>query len=413
MAIPGFMAASDDKKYKSTELFFLGGDDSVLSANSCKHKNSAAEKNAFRLRFNKYERVSCLPIVNRLYLWLSTNRFLTQNEQCFAASYTNAVMREALGNFHPEGLMSAVPTAGSVDAIWLAVNEYSQLGETVLTTDWHRTVYDDLCIKAGRTLWTFSLFDEDRKFNAVSFSIVVAEILQKQDSLLIVLNTPANNPTGFSLSDVDWHAILNICEFYGRRGKQICILIDLSYIEFAGERERVRKFMKSFENLPAAIFIMFVYSLSDSLLLYGLKAGALIGWSSDQETLRTFEILRNKGAGRSEGDKTIMRLLTVIYADGTLLGELQEQRYRVYETIRNRARLFLSEARGHGLTVAPYDAGRYAVIPVNRPAYVYYHLADECAYVSPVESGIRFDLGCLLHQDITILIQKMRQIKHT
>ena len=95
----------------------------------------------------------------------------------------------------------------------------------------------------GCNLTTYSLFDKDRNFNTRSFFNKVTEILKSQNSLLIIINTPAHNPTGYTLSEEDWSQVLDICRKCVENGKRISILVDIAYIAYAGEKNETRRFM--------------------------------------------------------------------------------------------------------------------------------------------------------------------------
>ena len=60
---------------------------------------------------------------------------------------------------------------------------------------------------------TYALFEEDH-FNLTSLKQVCRQVMEKQQKLLIVINDPCHNPTGYSLSKEEWQevvAFLNAC----------------------------------------------------------------------------------------------------------------------------------------------------------------------------------------------------------
>ncbi|MCQ5343834.1 aminotransferase, partial [Megasphaera massiliensis] len=61
------------------------------------------------------------------------------------------------------------------------------------------------------------MIDSKGHFNILSFSAAVYEALESQDSLLIILNTPPNNPTGFALSDEERRQVLDVCRFHEKK----------------------------------------------------------------------------------------------------------------------------------------------------------------------------------------------------
>ena len=137
------------------------------------------------------------------------------------------------------------------------------------------------------------MMDDQGHFNTAAFSAAVSNILRRQDSLLLILNTPANNPTGFALSDAEWADVLEVCRLHEKNGKRISILVDIAYIAYAGEKDRVRSFMRQFAGLPEHIFTMFAFSMSKGYTMYGQRAGALVGLSSSKALSKSSPIWAN------------------------------------------------------------------------------------------------------------------------
>lgn len=174
------------------------------------------------------EKLACLPVVEQLYRSLPMSDFITYAPPMGLEDYRKAVIDETFEGCRPDGYVDAVATSGGTGAIHIAIANYSEVGDTVLTTDWRWNIYDCLCQEIGRNLHTFSMMDDQGHFNTVAFSAAVSNILRRQDSLLIILNTPANNPTGFALSDAEWADVLEICRLHEKNGKRISILVDIA-----------------------------------------------------------------------------------------------------------------------------------------------------------------------------------------
>lgn len=90
----------------------------------------------------------------------------------------------------------------------MALWNYTEEGDEILTSDWYWSPYKTISEEAGRNLTTFKLFSDEGNFNLVDFKNRFKEILDKQDRLMAILNTPAQNPTGYSISDDEWDDIL-------------------------------------------------------------------------------------------------------------------------------------------------------------------------------------------------------------
>ena len=156
------------------------------------------------------------------------------------------------------------------------------------------------------------------------------EILKGQDSLLVIINTPAHNPTGFSLTEEDWDGVLALTKKYAAQGKKMSILVDIAYIDYAGEKNETRKFMDKFAGLPDNVLIMFSFSMSKGYTMYGQRTGALIGLSSSKEVIEEFKEI-NKYTSRatwSNINRGAMTLLTKIQQDKTALAQFEKERGR-------------------------------------------------------------------------------------
>ena len=186
------------------------------------------------------------------------------------------------------------------------------------------------------------MMDDQGHFNTAAFSAAVSHILHRQDSLLIILNTPANNPTGFALSDAEWADVLEVCRLHEKNGKRISILVDIAYIAYAGEKNRVRSFMTQFAGLPEHIFTMFAFSMSKGYTMYGQRAGALVGLSSSQAVIEEFANLGKYSARTawSNINRAAMTLLTRIRSDRDLMAQLDLERLAFAKSLRRRADIF-------------------------------------------------------------------------
>lgn len=337
------------------------------------------------------ESLGCLPVVEELYRSLPMTDFIAYAPPIGLETYRKAAIEETFEDSRPDGYIDAVATAGGTGAVHIAIANYSEIGEDVLASDWRWGIYGSLCQEIGRKLTTFALLDSSGAFNIDSFSSAVTDILRKQDSLLVILNTPANNPTGFALSDQDWSEVLQVCRFHEKQGKRISILVDIAYIAYAGEKQAVRRFMKLFSNLPPHIFVMIAFSMSKGYTLYGQRAGALIGISSRKEVIDEFMELGRYSARTSWSNinRAAMMLLTVIRQDAALIRRLDDERMDFFRIIQKRAALFTEEAASCNLRIVPYHAGFFISIPTADPQGVCTALQDELVFAAPLALGIR------------------------
>lgn len=162
-------------------------------------------------------------------------------------------------------------------------------GDTVLTSAWYWGPYKTMCRDMNRNFDTYPMVTEDHRFNLEGLREKVQELLKKQDRVLVIINTPAHNPTGFSLTPEDIENVLHMLEDSIKgTNKKAVLALDVAYIDYAGEREEVRKIFKKLSHLPENIFVLICYSLSKSFSMYGQRSGALIGVSSSKDQIQEF-----------------------------------------------------------------------------------------------------------------------------
>lgn len=305
--------------------------------------------------------------------------------------YLNAVIDLTFADNKPEGYFGAIATAGGTGAIHHAIANYAERGDAVLTHDWRWGTYDIICIETDKRLETFKLFDDALNFNINDFAVKVDALLKKQKSLLVIINTPAHNPTGYALSDDEWDKVLSVLSAQISTGKKISLLVDVAYIDFAGEKNSARAFMKKFSNLPENLFVMIAFSMSKSYTFYGQRTGALIGISPDEKVIDEFKNVGkySNRATWSNINRGAQALLVKLNADKEITAKYEAERSELYQTVKRRADVFVKEAAACGLRIVPYKGGFFIAIPAENPAAVCQKLHDDLIFAVPLKLGIR------------------------
>ncbi len=336
-------------------------------------------------------KLACLPTMERVYRSMDMTELIAYAPISGLPDYLKAVEELTFADQKPEGYFGAVATAGGTGAIHHAVANYAEKGDAVLTSDWFWGTYNVICHEEGCRLENYRLFDEKQNFNTASFTGKVDELMKKQDSLLIIINTPAHNPTGFSLSEADWNQVLDVCKSYAAKGKKVSILVDIAYIDYAGEKNETRKFMKKFSNLPENILVMFAFSMSKGYTMYGQRTGAILAVSSSKEVIEEFGEI-NKYTSRatwSNINRGAMALLAKIQQDTSALAQFEKERDDFYRMIQQRGDIFMQEAKDCGLNALPYQGGFFLSVPAADPGAVCDKLHDDLVYAVPLKLGVR------------------------
>lgn len=306
--------------------------------------------------------------------------------------FLDAAQKACFGDSKPNAYTAAIATAGGTGALHHIIHNYMEVGDEALVADWYWGNYRTLCSDNGRTLSTYTLFDDNNQFNHASFHQEVNRLSDKQKNVVIIINSPGNNPTGYTIADEDWQQILQFLQsITDAKGTNFILAIDVAYLDYSGDGAKVRTFFRLFENLPSTMLAIVCYSLSKGFTLYGQRVGAMIGISNDKEVIEEYEniLASTSRATWSNICRPAMKVFANIVGDCDKYQEYQAEREQYNQLIHERAQIFIDEATAAELPMLPYLGGFFITIPTKRGKEICEHLEKEHIYVIPLANGIR------------------------
>lgn len=306
--------------------------------------------------------------------------------------YLEAVKKVCFKEYLPKGHVKAVASPGGSGAIKLATWNYTNEGDEVLTSDWFWSPYVSITEEIGRKVVTYKLFDENNNFNFRSFKEEFLRIASKQERIFTILNTPAHNPTGYSVSDDEWDKILDLSKEVAQdKDKKIILFVDIAYIDFAKDDES-RKFFSKFSNLPENILVIVGFSMSKGFTAYGMRMGAAICITSSENVAEEFyyACVHSCRANWSNCNRGAMTLLSNIVKDQQKFRTYTKEKNMHKDMLNRRADIFVKEAQKVGLPILPYRDGFFISIPCEDPTAVSEELTKDNVYAVPLKMGIRF-----------------------
>lgn len=325
--------------------------------------------------------------------------------------FREAIKKAAFGSYKPNGFIEAVATPGGTGAIRNTISNYSQPGDCILTSDWHWAPYNTIAGEMGRSVATYTLFNEDGVFNASSFQSQVNHYVKQQGSLVIIINTPAHNPTGYSLTLNDWEKVLHGLTEASQMGN-IILLVDVAYIDFAGDEEAYRRFIPKLEELPENVLPVFAYSLSKTYTLYGTRCGAMICMAKTKEIAEEFKRVcefSSRGSW-SNSAKLAQVVLAKIYEEPALLEKINRERAKYRDMLIKRGQAFEEEANRVELKIVPFDAGFFVSIPCDNPEEVSKKLEAEGVFIVPLAKGLRVSVASISEAKCRVLPEKIKRV---
>lgn len=325
-------------------------------------------------------------------------------------AYLETIKKVAFGNYYPTVYTEAIATPGGTGAIRNAIQNYSKRGDQVLTSDWYWAPYNTIAQEIERTIATYTLFNEDGKFNIASFDSKVNELLSKQDGLVIIINTPAHNPTGYSYTLEDWDkALESIRNATKNSAKKVILVVDVAYIDFAGDSEQYREFFPKLDNLPANILVIVAYSMSKAYTLYGMRSGAMICITRDKDIAEEFKTVCSfscRGTW-SNCTRSAMVVLSSIHGDNVLNNKVTEEREKYCEMLVTRGKSFTKASSEVGLKTLPFDSGFFVTVPCENAEEVGKELQKSGIFTVPIGKGLRVSVASISEEKCQIIPSKM------
>lgn len=337
-----------------------------------------------------------LSSVNEVFQSLKPEEFAEYAPISGIPAYREAVLKDAFGSFSPKRYTQVVATPGGTGAIHSTIANFSEPGDKILLTDWYWGPYGTIAGEIRRKLDTFKLFDEERNFNIGDFEKKVNELLAVQERLVIILNTPAHNPTGYSLTLDDWEKVASVLDSIPEE-KRVALLVDVAYLDFAGEPEKYREFMPVLDSMGENVLPIIGYSFSKSYTMYGLRCGAMICMAPTEEIAAEFKQVceYSARAAWSNSTRAPQAMLAKIYGDPELLARIQEERAGFRDMLLRRGKAFEAAAAEVGLEMVPFDAGFFASVPCSDPERVAANLEKEGIFTIPLSMGIRISIASI------------------
>ncbi len=342
--------------------------------------------------------LSVLPTIIDLLRNLPAEEYAAYAPIIGTPKFLEAVKKATFRDCVPEGYIEAIATPGGTGAIRNTIRNYSAIGDSILTSDWHWGPYNTVANENDRIIETYPLFNGKNQFNLDAFEQEVYKLLKKQEQLVIILNAPAHNPTGYSPSMEEWTAILDILKKAIKDlDKKIILFVDAAYIDYAGEINESRAFMKQFSNLPKNLLVIIGFSMSKGYTLYGMRSGAMIAISPYKEIIQEFKMVNqfsNRGTW-SNGTRPAMTVLAQIFENPDLLAKIDKEKAVFQKLLSDRADTFIQEAKKVNLEICPYKSGFFITIPCENPQKVANELQKDAIFAVPLKRGVRFALSAV------------------
>ena len=303
---------------------------------------------------------------------------------------------------------SVIATPGGTGADYLTISSFLDPGMEIMVPEIAWTSYQLMAAQNGLKVVSYPLF-QDEHFASYSFKEIATKIMHSQHKLLVILNDPCHNPTGYSLTTEEWTDITEFLSGLSCQG-QVIILNDIAYIDYSYNLNTSRDYLRCFNYLANNVTVIIAFSCSKTLTAYGFRLGAAIILNKDPQVVKTISTVYERDARAIWSNVNNGGMLTFpkVISDPEFLAEKQTY----IDLMQQRSELFMKEAQENDLPYYPYKEGFFITIAVDPKNLDQYHealMADQI-YTVKVNKGIRLAICSLPIKQISGLAKRMKEI---
>jgi aspartate aminotransferase/aromatic-amino-acid transaminase len=317
--------------------------------------------------------------------------------------------REAIQQWLRVSDVEVIATPGATGALSVVIHEALPVNSTIVLPSIYWGPYELMAHFQDLSIRHYEMFQEDR-FNIKDFKHVTTDVMQEQGHLTVLINDPAQNPTGYSMNDDEWSAVIKRLSALAEHGT-VNLIVDIAYIDYTKQDDRRRSLFRHFESLPNHFNVFVCASLSKTATAYGMRLGALVLFSNHKEPL----LEQYSAAARSVwsnvnngGQIAFSRLVK----NTTLYQAFTQEQQEYIDMLNARSELFLQEASLVHLPLFPHKEGFFVTIPlaVEYRDAVDQALRDEFIYTISLAGGVRVALCAIPLRQVQGLAGKIKRI---
>lgn len=303
-----------------------------------------------------------------------------------------------------------IATPGGTGAVGMVVQECLEAGQTLVIPEIAWGSYALMAQMEGVEVAKYSLFEGDH-FNLDSFKEACLAVMAKQDRLVVIINDPCHNPTGYSLSMDEWKRIvdfLNECS----KTHSVVLLNDIAYIDYSYQGDQAKAYFRVFDSISDQVVVVVAFSLSKSMTSYGLRCGAAIIMAKQAEAVEQVKTVFEKDARATWSNINNGAMAMFVDVMDNKMDAYLAEKEKYIALLKERSQIFVEEADAVGLDHYPYKEGFFVTLKMDNDLRDRFHQAmmDENIFTVKVNQGIRVAVCSLSVEKTKGLAKRMKEI---
>jgi aromatic-amino-acid transaminase len=283
----------------------------------------------------------------------------------------------------------AVATPGGSGALVLAIQTVLEPGQDVLVPDLYWGPYRTMAEQAGRGIATFPTFDGSGGLDLFSLEREVHRLAKAQGRVLLILNFPCNNPTGYSPSSAEWRTLAALLKSAAKHGR-ITVLVDHAYARFA--RADDAAWREALASALPEILLLVAWTASKSFAQYGARVGALVAAHPDAKLRVTLNDAFGFGCRGLWSNCNHLGQLAIGGLLETAAATIANERAALVSVLEARVAAFNQHAKAARLRHPRYEGGFFVTVFTRDGHALAARARDRGVFVVPQKGGVRVAL---------------------
>ncbi len=360
--------------------------------------------------YDEEKNIGGMPTVLKVIKALSDEQMLPYPAVDGGAAFKKNIQSWVFGAYEKditkEMYVNVCATPGGSGAIAATFSVLTEPNDYIFVSD-IRWQYERFADRANLRIFEHELFDGDG-FNMTSFKKRLDELCKVQKRVVVIVNDPCHNPTGFTLSEEEFKDILETLN--QKHDNDIVFLYDLAYLEYSHETNN-RKKISMLPMLEPHVLTIIGFSGSKTFGVYGMRMGAAIIIGKNEKLVaETHKKYVNEARGSWSATPTPAIELFNQFAEPEYRALFLKDLDKINTFVQKRSQLFVEQAKAIGLKTHPFRSGFYIVVLTKNPDQDYLKLAEHRIFAVPMSGGVRFALCSLNLKEIDGLPQKIKHI---
>ena len=337
------------------------------------------------------------------YLISNFNKFLSYGPQLGPKEYKDGflsrIFEEDLLKVKENKNIAFVASSGGTEALFMAFKSLAKT-HTVLLPSIRWPNYDTICEEANIKFEIFNFFTKDFKFDFLDLENKIKKI---NNEILLIINDPCNNPTGFNFTSEDYDELFALINKYNDK---ITLFLDLAYLDYSSSRKMI---VKKIVNAPIKTPLYLAISASKSFGYYGLRMGALIILYSKNEKDIYLENYKKIIRGTiSSSNHLANGGLGLFFKDENGVKKVKEEIFSQTERLLKIGEGVKEILKEKNIKFYPYSSGFYITfIKEDAPSYLSYLESKNIFFTLINENTIRIAICSLKESDLDYLRENL------